>query len=242
MTFKYWLKIVIGMVVVFGIGAFFVRTVRHGQAFINSDRSITIPLLGAPFRLAGLQLGQVQRMRIERSTPRVISGLALTVKLDDSVAMSRFDGCSLAIFDATKIDKNTTFTCAVADDSSRLKLVPFGTVTFSPGDHQVVLMVPEAMAVEIQHSFTGGSSAGDTGDVDVSGEPGSFHVRINGKDVVSMVGDSVGGSLKVFDGKGRTIVDIAGDSTGGHVTVKDTTGKTKVDIKGSAPSGHQNRP
>ena len=242
MTFKYWLKIVLGMVVVFGIGAAVVSVVHRGEAFVKSDRDFTIPMLGAPFRLAGMQLGHVQRMRIERSSPRTISGVALTVKLDDSVAMSRFDACSLTISDASTIDKNTTFICAVADDSARLKLVPFGTVTFSPGDHQVVLMVPEAMVTDLQRGLAGGNGPGDTGDVNVSGEPGAFHVRINGKDVVSMVGDSAGGSLKVYDGKGRTIVDIAGDSTGGHVTVKDTAGKTKVDIKGSAGSGNLNRP
>lgn len=235
MTFKYWVKIVLGMVVVFAIGAFFVRGVRRGTAFVNSDRAFTIPLLGAPFRLAGLQLGQVERMRIERSTPRTISGLALTVKLDDSVVMSRFDGCSLAIFDATKIDKTTTFVCAMADDSSRLQLVPFGTVTFSPGDHEVVLMVPQAVVDDLQHSLAGGNGAGDTGDVDVGGDNGSFHVRINGRDVVSIMGDSAGGSIKVFDANGRAIVDIAGDSSGGHVTVRDSSGKTKVNVKSGAP-------
>jgi hypothetical protein len=238
MTFKYWLKIVLGMAVVFAIGAAVVGAFHRGQAFVKSDRAFTIPMLGAPFRLAGMHIGQVQRMRIERSSARTISGVALRVKLDDSAAIARFDNCALAIGDVTTIDKNTTFACATAEDSLRLQLVPFGTVTLSPGDREVTLMVPQAVVVDLQRGLAGGSGPGDTGNVDVNGEPGSFHVRINGKDVVSILGDSAGGSLKVFDNKGRAIVDIAGDSAGGHVIVKDSSGKTKVNIKGSGNLNH----
>ena len=238
MTWKYWLKIVAGMLVIFAIGAYAVRTVRHGEAFINSDRAIDIPMLGASFKLGGQSIGKIQRMRIERSSPRSVSGVALTVRLDDSMMMSRFDGCSLAITDASSINKNTTFVCTIAADSTRLKLVPFGTVTFNPGNHQVVLLVPQSVVVDLQHSFAGNKNSS----TNVNADSGSLHVRINGKDIVSIQGDSVGGSIKVFDGKGRAIVDIAGDSSGGHVVVKDSTGRTKVDVKGTNPPRKPNSP
>ena len=231
MTFKYWLRIVLGMLVIFVIGAFGVRAVRHGEAFVNSDRAIDIPMLGASFKLGGERLGKIQRLRIERSAPRRVSGLDLTVTLDSNILVSRFDGCSLAINDASKIDKNTTFVCATSADQARLQLVPFGTVTFRPGNEQVVLLVPQSVAVDLQHSLVGG--ANDS--ANAGADSGSFHVRINGKDVVSIVGDSVGGSIKVFDSKGRAIVDIAGDSNGGHVTVKDSTGKPRVNVKSTNP-------
>ncbi len=185
MTFKYWLKIVLGMLVIFAIGAFGVRAVRHGEAFVNSDRTIDIPMLGASFKLGGERLGKMQRMRIDRSSPRRVSGVALTVRLDDSLAMSRFDGCSLAITDASNINKNTTFVCTDAADSSRLKLVPFGTVTFYPGNHEVVLLVPQSVVVDLQHNMVGGANDG----ANVGGDSGSLHMTVkdsNGKTRVNV--------------------------------------------------------
>jgi hypothetical protein len=235
-TLGYWFKIVLGMLVIFVIGNVVYRTFHHAEDFINSDRAIEIPLLGASFKLGGERLGKVQGLRIERSSPRSVSGLALTVNLDDSISMSRFDHCSLTINDASRIDKNTTFICAVSADSSRLKLVPFGTVTFRPGDHQVVLLVPESVVADVRHNLATGASLNDSGDVDISGDSGSFHVRVNGRDIVSISGDSEGGAIKVFDRQGRALVDIAGDSTGGHVMVRDSTGHTRVNVKSPPPT------
>ena len=238
MTFKYWLRVALGMLVIFAIGAFVVRGVRSGKAFVNSDRAIDIPMLGASFKLGGERLGKIQRLRIERSSPRSVSGLDLTVALDSNVAVSRFDGCSLAIIDAKNIDKNTTFVCATPADQARLELVPFGTVILRSGSDSrvdLLLLVPQSVVAELQQSLVSGHGMNDTGNVDINGDSGSLHVRVNGKNIVSIVGDSVGGSIKVFDAKGRAIVDIAGDSTGGYVTVRDSTGKERVNIKGSTP-------
>ena len=245
MTFKYWLRIVLGMLVIFAIGAFGVRTFRHGEAFINSDRAIDIPMLGASFKLGGERLGKIQRLRVERDSPRHVSGVNLTVTLDSSVQVSRFDGCSLAIVDVKNIDKNTTFVCAAPADQARLQLVPFGTVTVRSGNQSrvdLVLLVPQSVATDLQQSVVDKSGPSDAGNVDINGDSGSFRLRVNGKDIVSIVGDSAGGSIKVFDGKGRAIVDIAGDSNGGHVTVKDSTGKTKVNVKATNPPRKPNSP
>lgn len=235
MTFKYWFKIVLGMLVIFTIGAFGVRSFRQGRDFLDSDRPLTLPLLSAPFRLGGEHLGKFQKVRIERSAPGSVSGLALTVALDQNVDASRFDGCSIAITDASTINRNTTFVCAVAADSSRLKLVPFGTITFRPGNQQVVLLVPQSFATDLQQNLAANDGGNDTGNVDVNGDSGSLHIRVNGKDIVSINGDSAGGSIKVFDGNGRPVVDIAGDSSGGHVMVKDANGNTKVNVKANNP-------
>lgn len=242
MTFKYWFKIVLGMLVIAAIGAVGVKTFHRGEAFVNSDRPFEIPLLGAAFKLGGERLGRVEHLRIERSSPRSVSGVALTVSLDDSIPMTRLDGCSLSVVDASQMDKNITFVCASSADSARLQLVPFGTVTFRPGDHQVTLLVPQSMVADLQQNMQTGSGISDSGDVDVGSENGSLHVRVNGKDLVSIIGDSAGGSVKVFDSQGHAIVDIAGDSSGGHVMVKDSNGKTKVDVKATTPPRKPNSP
>ena len=103
-------------------------------------------------------------------------------------------------------------------------------------------MVPQSVANELQQSLVSGHGVNDTGNVDLNADSGSLHVKINGKDIVSIQGDSAGGSIKVFDAKGRAIVDIAGDSTGGHVLVKDSTGKTKVNVKATNPPRKPNSP
>lgn len=242
MTFGYWSKIVLGMLVIFVIGALLNTAFHRGEDFVNSDRPIEIPMLGTAFKLAGERLGKVQRLRIERTSPRSVSGVALTVNLDDGIPMARLDGCSLSVADDAKISKNITFLCAAPADSTRLKLVPFGTVTFRPGDHQVTLLVPQALISDLQQNIANGAGLDESGNVDVGSDSGSLHIRVNGKDVVSIIGDSEGGSIKVSDGQGRTIVDIAGDSNGGHVVVKDSSGKTKVNVKASTPARKPNSP
>jgi hypothetical protein len=239
MSFGYWFKIVLGMLVIFAIGAFGVQAFHKGKDLVNSDRPFEIPMLGATFKLAGERLGKVERLRIERSSPRSVSGVALTVNLDDSIPMTRLDHCSLS---ATELNSKITFACALPADSSRLNLVPFGTVTFRPGDHQVVLLVPQSVVSDLQHNISTGAGFDESGNVDVGSDSGSLHVRVNGKDVVSIIGDSNGGSIKVFDKQGNAIVDIAGDSNGGRVMVKDSTGKTKVNVKSSTPPRKPNSP
>lgn len=245
MTFKYWLKVVAGMLVIFAIGAFVWRGINRGKAYFNSNQAFDFPMLGASFRLGGERLGKIQRLRLDRSSPRRISGVNLTVALDSSVQMSRFDGCSLAIIDAKNFDKNTTFVCAAPADQARLQLVPFGTVTLRSGTTasvDLVLLVPQSVATDLQQSFLNSGGGNDTGNVDINGDSGSLRLRVNGKDIVSIVGDSAGGSIKVFDAKGRAVVDIAGDSNGGHLTVKDSTGKTKVNVRATNSPRKPNSP
>lgn len=220
MTWTSWVKIVLGMLVIFAVGMVIRSGVREGKRTITNiaDGSgpITLPLMGAAFKMDDMRLGAMQKLRIERSAPKVVSGLYLTVRLDDSVPLSRFDECRLTVDNPNDIDENTTFLCASAEDSTDKEMVEFGRVTLQPSGREVALLVPKAFRDEIQknghHEIQEISDNADSSDdnVDVNAGPGGLHVKVNGKDVVSMTADSTG--VVVKDEHGKKVVDVKIDA------------------------------
>lgn len=214
MTPKYWIKIVAGMLGIFVVGMVIVSAVRaganHVEHFVDSAEPLTIPMLGMPFRTAKGQLGKIEQLRIERESPRVIDGFHLTVALDDGVSADQFDKCEVTVIDAENIDEHTEFTCLTAADPAFEDLVRFGTVTFRPSGEVHRLMVPRAVRDDIRAAFQEEHGGGDAA-VSVNEGGGGVTVKVNGK----------------------TIVDVSGDSAGGEVLIRSPeTGEKLVEVKG----------
>lgn len=216
MTRKYWIKIIAGMLGIFVVGMVIVSAVRSGvdhvEHLVDSATPITVPMFGTPFRTANAELGRIQQLRIERESPRVVDGFHLTVSLDDGIDVGQFADCEVTIVDAEEIDEHTVFSCLTKADSGFADLVQFGTVTFRPSGQVHRLMVPSEVRAEIRSAFRDGDAASDSVAVDARDGDGRVVVRING----------------------RNVVDIHGDSTGGQVIIRNPdTGEKVVDIKGT---------
>jgi hypothetical protein len=224
MTPTYWIKIALGMLVVFGIGMFAVKGVNAGKAKVmditHSSSSITLPMLGASFKMNDAALGGLEKLQIARSAPDRIQAINLTVRLNDGVDVEQFADCELTVRDASHIDKNTGFTCLTAADPGFSDLVEFGRIKFLPSGQNHRLMLPRGFRDELQQGHTEALNSAGTDMAADKGDNGNVSVKINGKQVVDIQGNDAGGRILIRDpATGRAIVDISGNDAGGTVKI-----------------------
>ena len=215
MTWKYWLKIILGMLAIFTGGMFVVKGLQAGrnrvETFVESAEPLTVPLMGMAFKTAKGPLGKLESLRIERSSPREIEGFYLTATLDEGVDVNQFDQCEVTVDDPENIDENTSFDCITAAHPGFEDLVQFGTITFKPSGESHRLMVPSAVRDQIRTAFMEDADGAMTEIYGDSAGEGSVKVEINGKRIVDIHGDSAGGHVRITDpNTGKTIVDVKG--------------------------------
>jgi hypothetical protein len=173
---SYWLRILLGALAVFAIGMVGVTLFRHGREkvteVVTGSGPLSFPLPFVPFELDGNKLGTVERLVINREAPKKVSSVDLEVKLADSLVAQGLAGCRLAAnleSDSTtpgdvnlhvnRMGDRAFFFCATSDSA----LVPFGTVTLTPGDVTVPLLVPRTLAEKFRSGQWGDEA--DSSDV-----------------------------------------------------------------------------
>jgi hypothetical protein len=173
---SYWMRILLGALAVFAIGMVGVTLFRRGKEkvteVVTGSGPLSLSLPFVPFQLDGNRLGTVERLVINREAPKKVSSVDLEVKLDDSLVAQGLAGCRLAAnleSDSTsprdvnvhvnRMGERAFFFCATSDSA----LVPFGTVTLTPGHVTVPLLVPETLAETFRSGNWGDES--DSSDV-----------------------------------------------------------------------------
>jgi hypothetical protein len=150
---KYWLKIALGAALIFGVGFAVISAGRHFRHSIESNVDLTIPLGGfIPFKLDGIEVGKLRSLTIHRSSPKVITGFGVAIRLNDSSTFERLRDCRFSVTDASHIDERTTFFCLKSDSGYQ----QFGEVRMSlriPGGTQTLiqpLLLPESAVRDFQ--------------------------------------------------------------------------------------------
>ncbi len=232
MTPKDWIKIVLGMLAIFTVG----MVVRAG---VNSSKStfmemtegtasISIPMLGMPFRTTAGELGSIQRLYVDRSSPKQVSGFRLAVTLNDGVDVDQFDDCEVTVTNPEAIDENTAFTCLTSADSGFSELVQFGSITFRPSGEVHRLMVPASVRDEIRQAgrepavaAATAEAAGDSAfEMTADSSEGRLSIKVNGRQLIDIRGDSSGGTVLIIDPEtGKKLVDIKGGEGGSSITI-----------------------
>jgi hypothetical protein len=235
MTPKYWFKIVLGMLGIFLVGMLIQEAFTTGkskvEALAEGTESISIPMLGMPFRTAAGDLGSIQRLHVDRSAPKQVSGFRLAVTLNDGVDVDQFDDCEITVSNPEMIDEHTAFTCLTSADSGFSDLVQFGTITFRPSGEVHRLMVPESVRDEIRQAgrepavaaaATADASGATDGTVEMTTDSstGRFSLKVNGRQLIDIRGDSSGGTVLIIDPEtGKKLVDIKGGEGGASITI-----------------------
>lgn len=229
MTRSYWLRIAIGIVIIFGIGGLGAWGFARGKQVVTNNYPAALSLFNDGFRLDGDRVGEVRRLQFLRSTPGVVDSAILTVNVD-SASRGELDHCILwAESHNGTLGGSTRFACADADDSSDHQLVRFGHVVVEPGDRTLPLYVSAGAAEEAhRHAYRG--AGGDAGNVDINHFRNGFSLTVNNHELVRIGGDSNGGSVVIRDGAGHPLVEINDDSNGGSVKITDENGKTRVNV------------
>jgi hypothetical protein len=173
---SYWMRILAGALAIFAIGMVGVTLWRRGVVKVNAVVSgtgpLSFPLPFVPFQLDGNKLGQLERLVVNRDTPKKVSSLDLEVKLDDSLVAQGLAGCRLAAnvesdssvpgninVHVNRFGDRTFFFCATSDSA----FVEFGKVRLKPGDVIVPLLVPRSLAEHLRKGDWGNGA--DSADV-----------------------------------------------------------------------------
>jgi hypothetical protein len=162
---NYWMRIALGALAIFIVGMVARALINRGiggvRGVVEGSGPLSIPLAFIPFQLGGDKLGTLERLTLERETPRRVTSVHLEVKLSDSVLARGLEGCRLAV----NLDKDEdrrgvnihgrsladgTFWCA-RDDSTDAALIHYGHALFRPGDVTVPLFLPPDLVDELQN-------------------------------------------------------------------------------------------
>ena len=142
---RYWGRIAFGALAIFFVGMIAITLARHGiakfDALTKSDRPIGIPLALLPFRLEGDELGTVRRLELLRSSPKTVTGVRLTVKLQDSSDVTNLEGCTVTVREPA-FGGRDGFVCSSAADSAAEHLQQIGELVVEPGGLVRAILAP----------------------------------------------------------------------------------------------------
>jgi hypothetical protein len=145
---SYWVKILAGAVLIFGVGMIIrslFRSVKHGVDYVSdSSGPITTPLLFVPFELGGQRLGTFRGLTIYRDSTRKPSSVTLTVALRDSVEPGELSRCIVTLLPSGAGDYNPTrYQCLTSADTGGKALAQFGLLRIRSSDDSFPLFAPE---------------------------------------------------------------------------------------------------
>ena len=239
---RYWLRIALGAAAIFVLGMGVITLTRNSiaelRALAASTRPISIPLVIMPFRLDSTQIGTVRRLDILRRSPREVSGIRLTVRLDDSVPAARLPDCRVTLFEPEGFADGSEFRCVGAADSAAQNLKLIGEVAFEPGGVVRALFAP---ADHADHWRSHDSA-------EVRAEFAKLQARNLSDSAVRAIirADSLGTLIDIGSKSGKGLVHIQTDSHGASLQIRDRSGRkcrhaVRVVIK-EPEQGAQQRP
>lgn len=224
----FWLKIGFGAVGVFLVGMMLVTLGRQAKAAATEAISTALQSGGVtrvasaardlPFRLDGVRLGTVQHASIQRLQTGTAPEVNLVVELTDPTAARQLEDCVLVPGRGDDVDFDRGFECA---EGMTGDLVPIGRVHFVPDDFDRPIQVARSVANDLSKGEPFQANADLGGSV-------RLNVQGNGGELVRLLADRHGASLKVNDELGRAIVRLFADSTGATIRVRDDKGRDVV--------------
>ncbi len=158
---KYWIKIIVGALLIFGAGLALWLTAKKGvhtvRTVMETADPITIPIKFADFRVDGASIGKLEQVRLLRSAPKVIEGVEVTVRLDSAAVGERLRACTMRIDDIEHLDAQTTFVCVTPENPGAVgSFEPFGHVLIEGTDIVMPLLLPAAAVQDLKRQTGNG--------------------------------------------------------------------------------------
>jgi hypothetical protein len=233
---RYWVKIALGALAVFGLGMGLIvlgrRSIRELKALAQSDRPIGIPLALMPFQVGGDQLGSIRRFELLRSSPKEVSGIRLTVRLNDSASVAGLRDCVLTLHEPAAFARHGGFGCVQPSDSAP-HLEQIGEVVFEPGGMVRAIFAPADHAARWRGSDSASLRAELTrlqaerladsaARVSIRADSARSLIEVRGESsqaLVQIQADSQGARMRIRDRSGREVFGMHADSTGASLSV-----------------------
>ncbi|TFH54739.1 MAG: hypothetical protein E4G90_12165, partial [Gemmatimonadales bacterium] len=177
---KYWFKIGLGAATVFAAGMFSItlgRQVKSAAAeALRSGSSIRVPLAMLPFTLDGEKVGTVRQIQIDRSGPKRVKHVNVTVRLK-GVTPDALEECALTV---SRHSRHELFQCIAIDGLDLAELVRVGEVRFEPsGLVRPILLERDLVEDWFDLNWADlGLRPDSKADIEINGEDGSL-VRLH---------------------------------------------------------------
>lgn len=160
---NYWLRIVLGALVIFGVGMVIATMIRRGSRAVHEiaegSGPISMPLPGfVPFSLDGNRLGSVRRITMYRDAPKKPSSFVVSVSLPDSISSDRLARCIILVDTSqntagtsVNINGKTAFRCLSAADTAGMDLMPFGSIVIRARGDSFPFLLPRRVVDEMRN-------------------------------------------------------------------------------------------
>lgn len=156
---KYWLRIGLGALGIFGVGLLIVRGIEYGKnkvkGVIAGNDPITVPIGFLPFNVAGERFGTVRTMKLVRDKSQHLESVQLSVRLGDRADAERLPACDLYLETPQEINDSTSFVCAPAEAIADGSLRELGTILLTPTDRRITFYADSGQVSELRKDQLG---------------------------------------------------------------------------------------
>jgi hypothetical protein len=232
---RYWTRIALGALLVFGLGLAGLAAVRKGKAQVRAFLTtaatrLPLRLANIGFLLDGRRIGEVTGLDVVRRSAGELGRVTGHVQLTEPESIAALADCSLTVDDLHHVNSRTSFFCATSSDLEAGRLVEVGEIGFEPGALTRPLYLPRRMVDEWRRSEIqqleaslvrdgrGGVRANGTFDLldrQRGSQRGSFDLHA----------DSQGAVFSVRDELNRSLLDFRASHGGLHLNVRDRSGR-----------------
>lgn len=209
---RYWKKIGIGALCIFGVGMAGITLARKGVAELKTAAlgPVQEVLRSAPrlltFRLDGRRMGQIQSIEVSDQDGEWTSGsVQVVVAIEPGRAPADLAACALAGDDMGH-RRDASFRCVSDNEVSRERLVQVGEVRFEPAGFTRPLYIPRQDLRRLERSELRGLKASVTA-VGENAVEGSAHY-----DIRTRHGRSERGTVRLDAADGRALIEIRGEN------------------------------
>lgn len=240
---RYWFGIALGAVAVFLVGLVILNAGRHGARMVErtleSADPLSFPLAFVPFRLGGREVGTIREVQFVRSSPEVVRGVELAVKVEDPVALEKLRDCALTTSNVANFNSRTTFKCLSPETATSGDFIAFGKVKVEDAGIVQTLLVPVDEVAEWQidhHKKTHALARQEVQEALAQIRANSSGVTINIWDALKEAGlrfraDSHGAVLQIADEEGGATFLLRADSSGVFIDAKDDSDSSTLQLK-----------
>ena len=222
MNGRYWTRVALGALLVFGLGLAGLAAVNRGKAEVRSllsTAALQLPLKLAKleFRLDGRALGTLSGLEVQRADPADPGRVRLQVALADPADLDGLESCRPTSDDLDRFPHSTGFRCAEAAEIEA-GLVEMGEVVFQPAELVRPLYLPNHTVERwgrsgvrsLDASLSSDGQGGVTGrgrfelvEAHRGVQRGSFKLQADERGAVISIQDHLGRSLFDFSATGH---------------------------------------
>lgn len=237
---RYWLRIGLGIVLVFALGISAMAAVKKGKAEVRSflataGTRLPLKLASLKFRFEGRPIGAVTGIDIQRTGAGDPGRVTIRVALTDPADLEPLRDCSLTLDDVAHINDRTGFRCADGSELDAGDLVKTGAVVFEPGSVSRPLFLlqrdldrwrrSEIRSLEASMATEANGRVRAKGSFDVRNHAGGPE-----RGTFSLQADSQGAVISVRDDQGRSLVDFRADHNGVNLNIRDRHGRNLMKL------------